>query len=189
VAAESSLASDRMDRGSDAAETGLDRAGMLRLDLRVDGDDVSVDIPAERLLIDVLRWDLGRTGTKEGCGVGVCGACAVIVDGRLLSSCIVLAATVNGATVTTVAGLAEADGSLSALQTAFIERGGFQCGICTPGQLVAATALLDQEPSPTEHDVREWLMGNLCRCTGYRGIVDAVLDAAETQRRRQPAAG
>jgi carbon-monoxide dehydrogenase small subunit len=106
-----------------------------------------------------------------------------------MSSCIVLAASVDGATITTVEGLADPDGSLSALQDAFIQCGGFQCGICTPGQLVAATALLDRDPAPSERDVRHWLMGNLCRCTGYRGIVDAVLQAAEVRRteRRAPA--
>jgi aerobic carbon-monoxide dehydrogenase small subunit len=150
----------------------------IDLRLRIDGAERRLEVPADRLLIDVLRSDLGLVGTKEGCGVGVCGACSVIVDGLLFSSCIVLAASVDGATITTVEGLAHPDGTLSALQESFIECGGFQCGICTPGQLVAATALLDHEPAPTEEDVRQWLTGNLCRCTGYRGIVDAVLQAA-----------
>jgi carbon-monoxide dehydrogenase small subunit len=154
----------------------------IPLRLRVDGVDRSIEVPADRLLVDALRTDLGLTGTKEGCGVGVCGACSVIVDGRLLSSCIVLAASVDGATITTVEGLAAPDGTLSALQAAFIRFGGFQCGICTPGQLVAATALLDREPSPSEADVREWLTGNLCRCTGYVGIVEAVMQAAAVRR-------
>jgi len=116
----------------------------IELHLRVNGKDCAVSGPADRLLIDVLRSDLGLTGTKDGCGIGVCGACSVILDGRLMSSCIVLAASVDGATITTVEGLADPDGSLSALQDAFIQCGGFQCGICTPGQLVAATALLDR---------------------------------------------
>ena len=154
----------------------------IPLRLRVDGVDHAIDVPADRLLVDALRSDLGLTGTKEGCGVGVCGACSVIVDGRLLSSCIVLAASVDGASITTVEGLAGPDGTLSALQEAFIRFGGFQCGICTPGQLVAATALLDRNPSPSEADVREWLTGNLCRCTGYVGIVEAVMQAAENRR-------
>lgn len=158
----------------------------LPLRLRVDGIDRSIEVPADRLLIDALRSDLGLTGTKEGCGVGVCGACSVIVDGRLLSSCIVLAVSVDGATITTVEGLSAPDGSLSALQEAFIRFGGFQCGICTPGQLVAATALLDRDPSPSEADVREWLTGNLCRCTGYVGIVEAVMQAAEVRRGAAP---
>jgi carbon-monoxide dehydrogenase small subunit len=151
----------------------------ISLRVEVNGTGYSLDIPADRLLIDLLRSDLGLTGTKEGCGVGVCGACSVIVDGRLSSSCIVLAATVDGAAITTVEGLADPDGRLSPLQEAFIEHGGFQCGICTPGQLVAATALLERTPHPSQVEVREWLLGNLCRCTGYRGIVDAVLAAAE----------
>ena len=157
-------------------------ATRIALHLRVNGDDHAVEVPAERLLIEVLRSDIGLTGTKDGCGVGVCGACSVIVDGRLMSSCIVLAAAVDGAAITTVEGLTAADGSLSALQDAFIRYGGFQCGICTPGQLVAASALLDRDPSPTEADVRHWLLGNLCRCTGYRGIVEAVLQAAAARQ-------
>jgi carbon-monoxide dehydrogenase small subunit len=153
-------------------------ATRIALRLRVNGDEHAVEVPAERLLIEVLRSDIGLTGTKDGCGVGVCGACSVIVDGRLMSSCIVLAAAIDGATITTVEGLADSDGELSALQDAFLRCGGFQCGICTPGQLVAASVLLDRQPSPTEADVRHWLLGNLCRCTGYRGIVEAVLQAA-----------
>ena len=155
-----------------------DDGSTIHLRLGINGAEHRVTVPADRLLIDVLRTDLGLVGTKEGCGVGVCGACSIIVDGLLFSSCIVLAASVDGASITTVEGLAHPDGSLSALQDAFIECGGFQCGICTPGQLVAATALLDHDPAPTEDDVRQWLTGNLCRCTGYRGIVDAVLQAA-----------
>jgi carbon-monoxide dehydrogenase small subunit len=170
-----------MQRGSSAPGE-PDDGWTIALHLRVDGEDRSIDVPADRLLIDVLRSDLGLTGTKEGCGVGVCGACTIISDGRVLSSCIVLAVAVQGAAITTVEGLAAADGSLSALQEAFIRFGGFQCGICTPGQLVAATALLDRDPSPSETDIRAWLTGNLCRCTGYRGIVESVLQAAEVRR-------
>ncbi|MGH2406520.1 MAG: (2Fe-2S)-binding protein [Candidatus Limnocylindrales bacterium] len=175
-----------MQRGSSAPGQ-PDDGRTIALHLRVDGEDRSIDVPADRLLIDVLRSDLGLTGTKEGCGVGVCGACTIISDGRLLSSCIVLAAAVQGADITTVEGLAAPDGSLSALQEAFIRFGGFQCGICTPGQLVAATALLDRDPSPSEMDVRAWLAGNLCRCTGYRGIIEAVLQAAEVRRQDRSA--
>jgi carbon-monoxide dehydrogenase small subunit len=160
----------------------------IGLHLRVNGEDRSVEIPADRLLIDVLRSDLGLTGTKDGCGIGVCGACSVIVDGRLLSSCIALAVAFDGASITTIEGLAGPDGSLTALQEAFIRDGGFQCGICTPGQLMAATTLRDRNPSPDEADVREWLTGNLCRCTGYRGIVDAVLEAAAAGRGEATAA-
>ncbi len=135
-------------------------------------------MPAERLLIELLRDDLGVTGTKEGCGVGVCGACSVLVNGALLSACLLPALFVDGARVTTVEGLATGD-ALAPLQEAFIKQGGFQCGICTPGQLVAATALLGERPRPTVDEIREFMKGNLCRCTGYEGIVNAIRAAAE----------
>jgi aerobic carbon-monoxide dehydrogenase small subunit len=125
-----------------------------------------------------LRDELGMTGTKEGCSVGVCGACSVLVDGQLVSSCLLPAVLVDGASVTTVEGLAPDDDHLSLLQDAFIRHGGFQCGICTPGQLIAATALLQEQPHPSADQVRSWMMGNLCRCTGYYQIVDSVLAAA-----------
>jgi carbon-monoxide dehydrogenase small subunit len=143
----------------------------------LNGDRVVRTVGADRRLIDLLRDDLGLTGTKEGCSVGVCGACSVLVDGELLSSCIYPAVFVDGRSVRTIEGLA-VGGELTDLQRAFIRHGGFQCGICTPGQLIAATALLDESPGPSEADVRRWMMGNLCRCTGYAGIVEAVLAAA-----------
>ena len=153
---------------------------LLRLSLSVNGRSVEPTVPAERLLIDVLRLDLGLTGTKLNCGIGVCGACSVLVDGRLMSACLVLAANVDGASVTTIEGLApDADaGDLTDVQHAFLTEGGFQCGFCTPGQVVAATALLDERPTPSEAEVVEWMSGNLCRCTGYGGIVRAVRAAA-----------
>lgn len=138
-----------------------------------------LEVPADRLLIDLLRDDLGLTGTKEGCGVGVCGACSVLVDGVLLSACLLPAVLVDGRAVTTVEGLAREGGALTPLQDAFIRHGGFQCGICTPGQIMAATALLADQPHPTADDVRHWMMGNLCRCTGYYKIVESILAAAE----------
>lgn len=144
----------------------------------LNGSPVTVTVPADRLLISLLREDLELTGTKEGCSVGVCGACSVLVDGNLLSSCILPAVFVDGTSVRTVEGLAT-DGELTALQDAFIRHGGFQCGICTPGQLIAATALLEEAPSPSEDQVRRWMMGNLCRCTGYEGILRSILAAAE----------
>ena len=143
----------------------------------LNGRETTATVPADRTLLALLREDLALTGTKEGCSVGVCGACTVLVDGELLSSCILPAVFVEGASVTTVEGLA-ADGQLTPLQEAFIRHGGFQCGICTPGQLMAATALLDEVPQPPEAEVRRWMMGNLCRCTGYYGIVESVLVAA-----------
>jgi aerobic-type carbon monoxide dehydrogenase small subunit (CoxS/CutS family) len=148
------------------------------LRMTVNGQPHTVTIPANRLLLHLLREDLGLTGTKEGCSVGVCGACSVMVDGVLLSACLLPAVLVDGADITTVEGLAAQGEQLSPLQEAFIRHGGFQCGICTPGQLIAATALLDENPRPTEAQVRAWMMGNLCRCTGYYQIVDSVLAAA-----------
>lgn len=144
----------------------------------LNGEEVTATVPAHRMLISLLRDDLGLTGTKEGCSVGVCGACSVLLDDDLISSCILPAVFVDGSTVRTVEGLAR-DGELTELQEAFIRHGGFQCGICTPGQLIAATALLEEVPRPTETEVRSWMMGNLCRCTGYYGIIEAVLAAAE----------
>ena len=145
--------------------------------LNVNGTEHEAEAPASRLLLDFLRYDLGLTGSKEGCGVGVCGACTVLVDGELYASCITLAAAVEGSEVTTVEGIA-ADGQLHPVQQAFIDHGGFQCGICTPGQIVAAKALLEANPQPTEDDIRSWMMGNLCRCTGYYGIINSVAAAA-----------
>src|SRR3977135_1156358 len=130
-------------------------------------------------LIDLLRDDLGLTGTKEGCSVGVCGACSVLVDGQLLSACLLPAAFVDGTNVTTIEGLAPDDEHLTPWQDAFIRHGGFQCGICTPGQIIAATALLEAHPRPTANQVKTWMMGNLCRCTGYYKIVESILAAAE----------
>lgn len=149
--------------------------------LKVNGTEHQADIPAPRLLLDFLRYDLGLTGAKEGCGVGVCGACTVLVDGELYASCITLAAAVAGAEITTIEGLA-ASGPLHPVQQAFIDHGGFQCGICTPGQIIAAKALLDFNPTPTEAEIKEWMMGNLCRCTGYYGIINSVAAAAKNPR-------
>jgi aerobic-type carbon monoxide dehydrogenase small subunit (CoxS/CutS family) len=126
-------------------------------------------------LLDVLRESLGFTGTKEGCGEGECGACSVLIDGEVVNSCLVAVGQVEGCNVVTVEGLAAADGALSSLQQGFIERGAAQCGICTPGMLLAAHALLQQNPRPSEEEVRVGLAGNLCRCTGYTKIIDAVL--------------
>ncbi len=144
--------------------------------LTVNGTDREVEAPARRLLVDLLRYDLGLTGTKEGCSVGVCGACTVLVNGEMVASCITLAAAVEGSEITTIEGLAQ-DGRLHPVQQAFIDYGGFQCGICTPGQVMAAKALLDENPSPTEEEVRDWMMGNLCRCTGYYKILESVVAA------------
>ncbi len=148
------------------------------LRLTVNGRPYEVSVPANRLLVHLLRDDLGLTGTKEGCSVGVCGACSVLVDGVLLSSCLLPALYADGASIMTVEGLAPDDEHLSPLQESFIRHGGFQCGICTPGQLIAATALLEETPNPSVDQVKAWMMGNLCRCTGYYQIVDSILAAA-----------
>jgi carbon-monoxide dehydrogenase small subunit len=132
-------------------------------------------------LLDALRERIGLTGAKEGCNNGNCGACAVIMDGRLVNSCCVMAAEVNGANLTTIEGLASED-SLTPLQQCFLEEAALQCGICTPGFIVSSTALLDQNPNPSEHDIRFWLSGNLCRCTGYDKIIRAVQRASEMMR-------
>ena len=159
----------------------MEDARTLTLKLSVNGKEWQGSVPANRLLVDLLRYDIGLTGTKEGCSVGVCGACTVMVDGRIVSSCLALAGMADGCEVTTVEGLAS-DARLAPVQQAFIEHGGFQCGICTPGVVVAAKALLEHNPDPTEEQARYWLAGNLCRCTGYDKIIRAVLDAAKTMR-------
>ena len=144
--------------------------------LKVNGTSHELEVPARRLLVDCLRYDLGLTGTKEGCSVGVCGACTVLVDGKMAASCLILTATLDGAEITTIEGLAQ-DGRLHPVQQAFIDYGGFQCGICTPGQIMAAKSLLDLNPSPSEQEIREWMMGNLCRCTGYYKILESIVNA------------
>jgi carbon-monoxide dehydrogenase small subunit len=145
--------------------------------MQVNGKDYTVDVPSQRLLIDCLRYDLGLTGTKEGCSVGVCGACTVLMDGVLVSSCLSLAVLADGKEITTVEGLAH-NGNLHPVQQAFIDFGGFQCGICTPGMVVAAKALLDENPNPSDDDIKDWMMGNLCRCTGYYKIIESIRGAA-----------
>ncbi len=148
-----------------------------RIRFTLNGEPRDAEVRADRLLIGLLRDDLGLTGTKEGCGIGVCGACSVLVDGALLSACLLPAVFVDGAEVTTVEGLARG-GELTALQEEFIKQGGFQCGICTPGQIVAATALLAEHARPTDDEIKEWMLGNLCRCTGYYGIARAIRAAS-----------
>src|SRR5436309_7768412 len=145
-----------------------------QITFNVNGETYDVEMEANRLLLHVLRDNIGLTGTKEGCSIGVCGACSVIVDGRLVSSCLTRAVGCQGKKIETIEGLAK-DGKLHPLQQAFIEYGGFQCGICTPGQIMAAKALLDENPKPSEEEVREWMSGNLCRCTGYYKILESVM--------------
>jgi len=145
----------------------------------INGEEMEFLCEPRQSLLEVLRDTLGLMGAKEGCNNGNCGACNVILDGALVNSCIVLAVEIQDKSVTTIEGIAKPDG-LHALQQKFIEHAALQCGYCTPGFIVASKALLDQNPDPSEHEVREWLAGNLCRCTGYDRIVKAVLDAADT---------
>lgn len=147
----------------------------------VNGDSVEFVCEPGESLLDVLRNKLGLTGAKEGCGTGDCGACSVTLNGRLVCSCLVLGAEADQAAIGTVEGLAEAE-RLHPLQQSFIDHAALQCGICTPGILVAAKALLDKNPDPTDTEVRYWLAGNLCRCTGYDKIVEAVQNAARQMR-------
>ena len=149
----------------------------VHVSFRVNGRPLETDVPDNRLLMDTLRYELDLTGTKLGCGVGVCGACTVLVDGRTVSSCLMLTAMADGAEVTTIEGLAQ-DGELAPIQKGFLKYGGFQCGICTPGQIMAAHALLAENPHPTEDEIKSWMMGNLCRCTGYYKIIESIQQTA-----------
>jgi aerobic carbon-monoxide dehydrogenase small subunit len=151
---------------------------MRSIKLTLNGTSISREVEDNRLLIEFLREDLKLTGTKESCGVGVCGACTVLLDGKPISSCLALAVHADGCAVTTIEGIAGGD-RLHPLQEAFLTHGGFQCGICTPGQILAAKALLDANPHPTRADIQHWMMGNLCRCTGYYKIIESIAAAAE----------
>jgi carbon-monoxide dehydrogenase small subunit len=150
----------------------------IRVSLTVNGAAREADVPPMRRLLDVLRYDLALTGAKEGCGEGECGACAVLLDGELVNSCLVPVSQAAGASIVTVEGLADR-GRLAPLQECFVTEGGAQCGICTPGMLMAARALLERNPRPTEQEIRVGLAGNLCRCTGYTKIIAAVQKAAQ----------
>jgi len=154
---------------------------VVQLSLTVNGDAVTVGVRPERTLAEVLRYDLGLTGTKQGCDEGDCGACTVLVDGRTVLACLTLALEVDGARVETVEGLARGP-SLHPLQEAFVRHGAAQCGFCTPGILASARALLASEATPTREAIAEAISGNLCRCTGYTKIVDAIEDAATRMR-------
>jgi len=148
----------------------------------INGEETEFLCEPRQTLLEVLRDDLNLTGTKEGCGNGNCGACSVIFNGRVVDSCLVLAVEAGGADITTIEGVATAEG-LHPLQQKFLEHAALQCGICTPGFIVAAKALLEKEPNPSEERIRLWLAGNLCRCTGYDKIIRAVMDAAETMEK------
>lgn len=148
-----------------------------RITLTVNGESELVDVPSNMTLLEMLREKLVLTGTKNGCAAGECGACTVLINGEPVNSCMVLAVECDGAEVVTVEGLAH-DGQLDPVQESIIEQGGVQCGFCTPGILISARALLDRNPSPNDYEIRDALVGNLCRCTGYLRIIDAVKDAA-----------
>jgi carbon-monoxide dehydrogenase small subunit len=152
----------------------------VQVQATINAEDVEFLCEPRQSLLEVLRETLGLTGAKEGCNNGNCGACNVILDGALVNSCLVLAVEINGRNVTTIEGIATPRG-LHPLQEKFITHAALQCGFCTPGFIVAAKALLDQNPDPSENEVRQWLAGNLCRCTGYDRIVRAVLDAAQVR--------
>jgi len=147
--------------------------------LNINGDDYELLVDSRRTLNEVLREDLNLTGTKLGCGVGDCGACTVLVEGRSVSSCLTLAVAVDGKRIDTVEGLAPSGEKLHPIQAAFIEKGAIQCGFCTAGMEMSALHLLKRNPSPTEREIREGLSGNLCRCTGYQQIVEAIAEAAD----------
>jgi len=153
----------------------------LHVTTSINGDETEFLCEPDQTLLEVLRDELELTGSKEGCGTGDCGACSVTVDGRLVCSCLMLAAEAEGHEIGTIEGMANGE-ELHPLQQKFLEHAALQCGICTPGFLIAAKALLERNPDPTETEVRYWLAGNLCRCTGYDKIIRAVLDAAQEMR-------
>jgi carbon-monoxide dehydrogenase small subunit len=144
-----------------------------RIQITVNEEEYDLLVHPNKTLLDLLRYDLGLTGTKEGCGEGDCGACTVIVNGKVVTACLVLAVEANGATITTIEGLHKGD-ALHPIQQAFVDSGAVQCGFCTPGMILTTKALLDEIPNPSEEDIKHYLEGNLCRCTGYTKILDAV---------------
>ncbi|HYA28660.1 MAG TPA: (2Fe-2S)-binding protein [Acidobacteriota bacterium] len=154
-----------------------------KITITLNGKTVSRDMPTHRLLLDLLRDEIGMTGTKEGCGTGDCGACTVFLNGKPVNSCLVLSGELDGAHIITIEGL-KVGPELHPVQRAFVEDGGAQCGYCTPGMLMMSKALLDENPNPTEEQIRYALSGNLCRCTGYAKIVQAVQDAAAMLRNK-----
>ena len=171
------IATVRAETGHSEEEAKVYMSAKIQVNCVINGEETDFLCEPRQSLLEVLREGLGFTGTKEGCNDGNCGACSVILDGVLVDSCLVLAVEVQGKEVRTVEGLATPEG-LHPLQQKFLEHAALQCGICTPGFLVASKALLDRNPNPSEHEIRHWLAGNLCRCTGYDKIVRAVLDAA-----------
>ena len=156
---------------------------MRHVKFRVNGEQKELDASPTKSLLDVLREDLFLTGTKRGCDGGECGACTVIMNGKAVNSCLVIATELDGSEITTIEGLARDGKDIHPLQRAFVEKGAVQCGFCTPGMIMTAKAFLDSNPNPSEDEVRSALSGNLCRCTGYTKIVEAVMTGAEEVRR------
>ena len=156
-------------------------AQTIPVSFNLNGRQQELDVEPHELLLDVVRERLGLTGAKRSCDVEVCGACTLLVDGRPISACTTLALEIRGRSVLTIEGLA-ADGQLHPLQEAFIEHGGFQCGFCTPGMILAAKALLDENPDPTEEELKHFMHGNICRCTGYKKIIESIMAAAKKMR-------
>jgi aerobic carbon-monoxide dehydrogenase small subunit len=154
---------------------------MQEIHLKVNGKTHELQVKPSATLLDVMREDLGLTGTKEGCGVGECGACTVIVEGQAVNACIMLAVEANGKSITTIEGLADGE-KLHPIQEAFVEAGGLQCGFCTPGMVLSAKVLLDNNIAPTDQEIRKGLEGNFCRCTGYTKIIESVRLAAQKMR-------
>ena len=154
----------------------------MRVSMEVNGRSVSGEVEARTLLVDFLRVDLGLTGTHVGCDTSQCGCCVVHIDGDSVKACTALAAQCDGAKITTIEGMAAADGTLHPIQAAFRENHGLQCGFCTPGMIMSAADLLQRNPNPSESEVRHWLEGNMCRCTGYHNIVKSILAAAAEMR-------
>jgi len=149
-----------------------------KISFKINGEAISMDVQPHWTLLRLIREALGLTGTKEGCGEGECGSCTVLLNGKPINSCLVLAMDVDGGAVTTIEGLADGE-KLHPLQTAFVEKGAIQCGFCTPGMILAAKGLLDRQPSPSEEEIRLEMAGNLCRCTGYAKIIEAIQTAAQ----------
>ncbi len=154
---------------------------MEQINISVNGKEYELHVKPWATLLDVIREDLGFTGTKEGCGVGECGACTVIMDGQIMNACLILAIEANGKAITTIEGLSCGE-ELHPIQQAFVEIGGLQCGFCTPGMVLAAKALLDRNQNPTDEEIKKGLEGNFCRCTGYTKIIESVKFAAEKLR-------
>lgn len=154
------------------------------INCKINGREMEIQVDIRESLLDMLRNRLHLTGTKQGCGVGECGACAVLVDGQTLDSCIYMAVWVDGKEIVTIEGITGADGTLSDLQQNFVDKGAVQCGFCTPGFVVSATALLEKKPNPSKAEIRRGLSGNLCRCTGYQKILEAVETTADQRRNK-----